>query len=104
MANTSREELASLRIERHGSYRPDRVAARSDGWRLGSVLIWLIPLGLLSGAGAFGYRHYEKLRPKAAVSIVSVQMMTPGEAVKLLSAKGYLKSRHQARIGVKTPG
>src|SRR5262249_51617724 len=30
--------------------------------------------------------------------------MTTGEAEKLLSAKGYLKSRHQALIGAKVPG
>jgi RND family efflux transporter MFP subunit len=33
-----------------------------------------------------------------------VQEMTSGEAEKLLSAKGYLKSRHQALIGAKVPG
>lgn len=104
MAATSRDELASLKIERRGPYRQDQVPGRSAGRRLGPGLMWLIPLGLLSGAGAFGYRHYEKLRPKLEVSIVAVQMMTPGEAEKLLSAKGYLKSRHQARIGIKTPG
>ena len=30
--------------------------------------------------------------------------MTTGEAEKLLSAKGYLKSRYQAMIGAKIPG
>ena len=30
--------------------------------------------------------------------------MTTGEAEKLLSAKGYLKSRYQAMIGTKIPG
>ena len=33
-----------------------------------------------------------------------VQEMTTGEAEKLLTAKGYLKSRHQAMIGAKVPG
>jgi RND family efflux transporter MFP subunit len=38
------------------------------------------------------------------VTIGLVQEMTTGEAEKLLSAKGYLKSRHQAMIGAKVPG
>ena len=33
-----------------------------------------------------------------------VQRMTTGEAEKLLTAKGYLKSRYQAMIGTKLPG
>ena len=33
-----------------------------------------------------------------------VQRMTTGEAEKLLTAKGYLKSRYQALIGTKLPG
>ena len=33
-----------------------------------------------------------------------VQAMTTGEAEKLLSAKGYLKSRNQTDVGVKVPG
>ena len=33
-----------------------------------------------------------------------MQAMTTGEAEKLLSAKGYLKSRYQAMIGTRIPG
>src|SRR5262249_2095613 len=43
-------------------------------------------------------------RPKTVVEIALVQKMTAGEAEKLLSAKGYLKSLHQAKIGSRTPG
>src|SRR5262249_40337771 len=39
-----------------------------------------------------------------AVTVALVQEMTTGEAEKLLSAKGYLISRHQAMIGARVPG
>jgi RND family efflux transporter MFP subunit len=38
------------------------------------------------------------------VTVGLVQKMTTGEAEKLLTAKGYLKSRYQATIGTKIPG
>jgi RND family efflux transporter MFP subunit len=72
--------------------------------RLVSALIWLIPLGMMTGLGAFAYKKYDEFRSKPQVAIGLVQAMTSGEAEKLLSAKGYLKSRHQAMIGAKVPG
>ena len=68
------------------------------------MLLWLIPLGLAVGLGLYGYRQYEQIRSKPQVTIGLVQTMTSGEAEKLLSAKGYLKSRNQALIGAKIPG
>ena len=38
------------------------------------------------------------------MNVALVQMMTTGEAEKLLSAKGYLKSQRQAMIGTKVAG
>ncbi len=110
MASTLREELASLKIE-----RPQPVKSRSidyqmssgrggGGLRLLSWLLWLIPLSLALGAGLVGYRQYEQLRSRPEVSVGLVQSMTTGEAEKLLTAKGYLKSRYQAMIGSKLPG
>lgn len=109
MANSLRDDLASLKIDRRESHRPVRESRgeRSGGggfFRIASALVWLIPLGLLGGAGAVGYYQYERLRPKTTVSVAPVQTMTTGEAEKLLSAKGYLKSRNQAKIGAKAPG
>jgi multidrug efflux pump subunit AcrA (membrane-fusion protein) len=111
-AESLRDDLASLRIDRdrRGSGGPDRPAPLNrrpggdGGIRFVSALIWLIPLGLLGGAGAFAYRQYDQIRAKPEVAVGLVQAMTAGEAEKLLSAKGYLKSRHQALIGAKIPG
>ena len=72
--------------------------------RVLAMLLWLIPLGLAVGLGLYGYRQYEQIRSKPQVTIGLVQTMTSGEAEKLLSAKGYLKSRNQALIGAKIPG
>jgi RND family efflux transporter MFP subunit len=109
-----RDELAALKIERRETrYQPtwEIQAGRGGGHRGGggglrliSLLLWLIPIAALGGAGFVGYKQYEKIRPKPEVTTSRVQNMTPGEAEKLLSAKGYLKSRHQAAVGAKTPG
>lgn len=111
MASSLREELASLKIDRREPAVEYGVRERPQGRRGGrggfgflAALIWLIPLGLLGVAGAYGYRQYEQFRSKIEVNTSVVQMMTTGEAEKLLSAKGYLKSRHQALIGAKIPG
>jgi len=108
MAGTLRDELASLKIDRRNSPTNaprQKNAARGDrGVGFLVVLVWLIPLGLIAAAGAYGYRQYEKVRTKTEVSVGVVQSMTTGEAEKLLSAKGYLKSRFQAMIGAKVPG
>jgi RND family efflux transporter MFP subunit len=113
MQRTLREELASLRIERpepvySGHRRPDRPAPSRRGGggilRLFSWLLWLIPMGLLGVAGSFAYQQYDQIRSRPEVTKGLVQRMTSGEAAKLLSATGYLKSRSQAMIGTKIPG
>jgi RND family efflux transporter MFP subunit len=108
MTSTLREELASLKIDRHNlpSRREGRGGSGGGGGgiRILAMLLWLIPLGLAVGLGLYGYRQYEQIRSKPQVTIGLVQTMTSGEAEKLLSAKGYLKSRNQALIGAKIPG
>ena len=110
MSGTLRDELASLKIDRGTrgpSYSQGQASRpRKAGRRLGvlSMLLWLIPLGLIGFGVAYGYRQYEQIRAKVEVTTGSVQTMTTGEAEKLLSAKGYLKSRFQAMIGAKIPG
>jgi RND family efflux transporter MFP subunit len=110
MAGTLRDDLASLSIDRgrsgaaKGDRRTERVRGGEGGIQLLSALIWLIPLGLLAGAGTYAYRQYDQIRAKPEVIVGLVQEMTSGEAEKLLTAKGYLKSRHQALIGAKVPG
>ena len=117
MASSLRDDLASLKIDRHQAEpreaprerrpRQDRERDRNrkgNGIGFATILLWLIPLTLLGTAGTVAYQQYEKIRAKPEVTIGLVQTMTSGEADKLLSAKGYLKSRHQAMIGATIPG
>jgi RND family efflux transporter MFP subunit len=111
MASTLRDELASLKIERTDPIRSSRNGSnrqgfRRRGWglRLISWFLWLIPLTIVGTAAALAYRQYDQIRSKPEVTVGLVQKMTTGEAEKLLSAKGYLKSRYQAMIGTKVAG
>jgi RND family efflux transporter MFP subunit len=113
MVSTLRDELASLKIERRdrefGPVRKRRPGRRASGGggaglRLLSLVIWLIPLSMIGAGGYYAYMQYQEIRSKPQVSVGQVQSMTSGEAEKLLSAKGYLKSRTQATIGVKVAG
>ena len=114
MSGTLRDDLASLKIERRTeksrpaetTYRPaaPKRSRRADRMGFLALLIWMIPLGLLGFAGYYAYKQYDSIRPKTEVNVGVVQTMTTGEAEKLLSAKGYLKSRYQAMIGTKIPG
>jgi RND family efflux transporter MFP subunit len=111
MASSLREELASLKIDRPDVIRssPQRGATtsyrrRGRGLRLLSLLIWLIPLSIVGVAATVAYKQYDEIRSKPEVTIGVVQKMTLGEAEKLLSSKGYLKSRSQAMIGTRIAG
>ena len=112
MASTLRDELASLKIERSETSRPTRPKAmvsseyrrRGGGLRLLSWMLWLIPLSHRRRGRVRRLREYDRVRSKPEVTVGLVQMMTTGEAEKLLSAKGYLKSQQQAMIGTKVAG
>jgi RND family efflux transporter MFP subunit len=110
MASTLRDELASLKIDRPGwnEFKTERRgssrARRSSGVRLVSWLLWMIPLSIVAAAGVYAYRQYDLIRSRPVVTLGLVQRMTIGEADKLLTAKGYLKSRYQAMIGTKVAG
>lgn len=103
-----RDELASLKIDRDRStYEPPTRARRKGGGGgsgMGQVIGWLLVLAVLGAAGYGLYTRRDQLRPSLMVDVTTVQAMTPGEAEKLLSAKGYLIARKQAAVGVKIPG
>jgi RND family efflux transporter MFP subunit len=110
MASTLREDLSSLKIERPGwnDFQSERrgkpPVRRGIGLRLLTWVMWMIPLGILAGAGAVGYRQYDLIRSRPHVTLGRVERMTTGEADNLLTVKGYLKSRYQAMIGTKVAG
>ena len=112
MASSLHDELASLKIDRGRSAFSERGPRRprrrntGGGMFLGliSTLLWMIPVSLVGVGGYYAYQQYQELKSKPEVSVAQVQKMTSGEAEKLLSAKGYLKSRRQATIGTKVVG
>jgi RND family efflux transporter MFP subunit len=79
---------------------------RPRNWGLGflSLLLWLIPLGLVGGGAYFAYNQYVNAKPKVTVKVAKVQAMTLGQANNILTAKGYIRSFHQAKLGAKVPG
>ncbi len=112
MASSLRDDLESLKIDRRrddfgGGRKPGpgrRTSGSGFGFRVLSVVLWLIPITLIGLGGTYAYKRYEEIRSKPTVLVGSVQAMTSGEAEKLLSAKGYLKSRSQSTIGAKVAG
>ncbi len=113
MSSTHRDDLASLKIDRGGreATRPRRAPRRRGaqggpglGLRLFSAALWLVPLAAIGAGGSYAYREYRQIRSQPQVSVGLIQAMTSGEAEKLLSAKGYLKSKNQATIGARVPG
>ncbi|GAC1336643.1 MAG: efflux RND transporter periplasmic adaptor subunit [Isosphaeraceae bacterium] len=115
MSSNLRDELASLRIERFERGKPkadfgprerkSREKVRGEGgWGFLSWIVWLVPLSALAGAGTIAYKQFDALKPKIEVSVAQVQSMTTGEKEKVLSAKGYVKSRQIAMIGAKKVG
>src|SRR3954451_17850750 len=98
MASSLRDDLASLKIDRRGGdprVSSARGVRRERGIGFLAILIWTIPLGIVAGGAVFAYKQYDQIRALPEVAVGLVQTMTAGEAEKLLSAKGYLKSRHQ---------
>ncbi len=111
MAGTLRDELASLKIDRpnaiksgQNGYRKTSGRRGGSGLRLLSLMVWLIPLGLVAAGGVYGYVQYDKMRSRPLVTKGVVVSKTAAEAATLLDADGYLKSRYQAVIGTKIAG
>jgi len=87
------------------STRPAQVRRRSNwGLSLLSLALWLIPTGMVGGGAYFAYLQYAKAKPKLSVKVAPVRALTQGEANTVLSAKGYIRSFQQAKLGSKVPG
>ncbi len=100
------QEIAAPRVrdEPAPPPRPLSKPRGNFGLRLLSFLLWLIPLALIGGGGYFTWSQYAMAQPKLVVNLETVTSMTQGEAGRILTAKGYVRSFQQAKIGVKTPG
>lgn len=121
MATSLRDDLASLKIDRGGRAdtmkirhtRPPARKPRGGGGgggiggfflRILSFFLWMVPLAAISYGGYYAYLQVQSIKSKPEVQLGLVQAMTAGEAEKVLSAKGYLKSQHQTQVGAKIPG
>jgi len=123
MSSTLKDELASLKIDRgnkrpsvvsqpqvqteaYVSYRPpNAVRVRKGlGWRLFTLAVWMIPIVIMAAAGYLLRDQILRMRPATEVRFATVQLMTDSDIDKILSAKGYLRSRNQAQVGAKAPG
>ena len=114
-----RDELASLKIDRKPDRRslqsppppkrddgPKPTRKRGPGFalRVLTLILWMFPLGAVGGGAYLAYVQYRKVKAQVEVTTTTVELISPVEANKILSAKGYLKSRYQAMIGARTPG
>jgi RND family efflux transporter MFP subunit len=115
VASNIREDFASLKIDRSDPSRTSGkggsvAAVRERGGCLGclsslfSFVGILVVLAVLGSAAVVAYRQYDEIRSKPEVIVDLVQTMTTGEAEKLLSAKGYIRSAQQALLGTKVAG
>lgn len=92
----SSDPLASLRIDRSEHRRP------RTGW-FGKFFFFFC-LVLLVAAGYFVWANYGSALLRTQVRVATVEAKIPGVADAVLSAQGYIKSRHQAAIGAKLAG
>ncbi len=110
--NSSRDALASLRIQ-----RPEAPPARRSR---GKGLVGIVLL-LLAGGGYFGYRYAQSsgtmlgssggtawmpdiMQNRVEVRLSSVTVQQGRSADAVVVATGYLESRRQARIGARAAG
>ncbi len=94
--STSKDPLASLRIERGHTSRP----------RSGSKLLWVLLLVLLAAGGGGGYAAwtYRDQFMSVEVRVTTAEVKVPGVSDSVHSALGYVKSRRQAMIGAEMAG
>lgn len=88
------------------SYRPTAAKAvrKSLASRVFGKMLVLIPLAIIAGGAYVVREQVSKIRPSTEVKFTAVQQMTESDLDKVLSAKGYLRSRNQAQVGAKAPG
>jgi RND family efflux transporter MFP subunit len=107
MTRALRDDLASLRIERRDKpsiVRSSGPRPRRAGRNWASALSTLATIALVAGLGIIGYEQYDRYKPAPLVVVAQSQRMSKAEAEMVLSAKGYVKARAQALIGVKASG
>lgn len=123
MSSSLKDDLASLKIDRANkrptaisapqaqsgaqvSYRPSGAVKvkKGLGWRLFTLAVWFIPIAIVATAAYLVRDQIGKMTPATEVKFATVQIMTESEIDKVLSAKGYLRSRNQAQVGAKAPG
>lgn len=90
-----RGELSALKIDRTQRRRRSPL----------TLVVGLLLLAGLAAAGTVGYeRFHDQLQPAKRVKTDAVRVLPVGQARAMLTATGYLESRHQAAVGAKGAG
>jgi RND family efflux transporter MFP subunit len=92
MADTLKDDLAGLRIERE----PESRGA-------GRLVGWLVVLALLAAGGYYGWRWYSAERP-IEVEVATVTERAAGAQAAVLNAAGYVTARRRATVSSKITG
>src|SRR6187549_824770 len=94
---TPRPDLAALRIHREEEQN-------YSGSSLGRIVVWLIVLAILAGAGYATYTKVIVPRRAPVVEIVTVKPTVDVANPALLTATGYLVANKQSKITPKISG
>jgi RND family efflux transporter MFP subunit len=92
MADTLKDDLAGLRIERE-----------PEGRGAGRLVGWLVILALLAAGGYYGWRWYSAERP-LEVEVATVTERAAGTQAAVLNASGYVTARRRATVSSKITG
>jgi HlyD family secretion protein len=88
-------DLASLRIDRDAP-RPPSNAKR--------VIVPIVVLAVIAGAGYFGYTKLEGQILKQEVRTTEVALISPSQAEVQVTATGYVIPQRTSKVGAKLPG
>jgi HlyD family secretion protein len=89
------QDLASLRIDRNVPKPPSAMRG---------VVITVVALALVSGAGYLGYKRMEPSLFKQEVKTTQILLISPSQAEVNVTSTGYVIPQQTSKVGAKVPG